>query len=108
MNDIEKKEIVSLIQLAVGDLEEFYSKIKKSEKILKYKNDGELMTDIFINILVHFSLAQILELSTKNKIVVNANNYVLPREARFHLCVLNFKDKFEYIYNQHLEIINER
>ena len=100
------QEVHGIIRQSHIDLFETFSKIKKSNKILKYKNDGHLITDIFMNILAHFTVAEILETSFKAKMVIDSTGEELPRKDRFKAIINLYQSKFEYIINQHLELIS--
>lgn len=108
MIDEKKKAEASLvIRQAVDELETCYNKIKKSQKILKFRDDGALVTEIYTNILACFTLTQILEYSAKNKMIENETNQTVPRKQRFMLCVQVFIEKLQFLYKQHLEHIND-
>src|SRR4029079_4860191 len=108
LTDEERKEISILIRKASTDLDEMYCKIKKSNKILKYRSNGTLINEIYSNILAHFSLLQIIEFSGKSKMVNNEKNLVLNRKQRFEVCADIYKGKFEYLYQQHCEILDSK
>ena len=105
LDEEKHKQVSSLIKKATTDLDELYTKIKKSKKILKYKGDGNLLMEIYANILSNFSLLQILEFSGKAKMINNDSGLELDRESRLQLCVFLFKSKFDYIFQQHLELL---
>jgi hypothetical protein len=105
IDDQNRKEIIDLISEASGDLDEFFSKIKKSEKILKYKSNGELIGQIFIYILCSFSLAQILEMSNKNKMVDNKSGKVFSPSERFEFYISGYKEHFDFVYAQYQEML---
>lgn len=105
---IEDEEIQKIIRKASIDLEDIYCKIKKSHKILKYKSNGSLINDIYTNIICHFSLFQILENSSKCKMINNDTNKEFNRKERFILLVNNFISTFEYHCKQHLELLDSK
>ena len=106
MKEIDEKlklEVSDIIQKAMVDLDDFYSKIRKSHLILQYKNHGELLGEIYICILCSFSMMQILEFTSKSKMIENATGKELSRKERFIAGIDFFKYKFELFINQQLE-----
>lgn len=106
LSDDERQEISALIRKASTDLDELYCKIKKSNQILKYRSNGILINEIYANILAHFSLLQILEFSGKAKMIDESKNLVLDRKQRFEVCADIYKGKFEYLYGQHIKLLD--
>lgn len=103
MIDEKNREIATeLIREAMTELDEHYSKIRKSQKILQYKNNGELLAEIYICILASFSMMQILEFTAKSKMVNNDTQEQLPRKERFLIGLGAFQQKFELFVNQQL------
>lgn len=99
----EKQEIVSvLIKEAMVELDEVYSKIRKSNKVLQYKNDGDLLGEIYICILASFSMMQILEFTAKSKMIDKDSKKPLSRPQRFLVGLGAFQQKFELFVNQQL------
>lgn len=99
----DEEEATLLIRQATTDLEEFFCKIKKSKKMLKFKDKNpELLTMMLLNMLGAFSLMQIIEISGKAKIIDNDLNKELNRQERFCKHVEMFKGAFDYIQTQQL------
>ena len=107
ISDKDQKEIKNLIFDASRDLDEYFCKIKKSKKILKYMDNGNVIHDIFIYIISNFSITQILEYSHKSKMLHEDVKSPLNRKERFKVAIEMFKGRFDYIYQQHLEIIEK-
>lgn len=100
LNDAEQ-----IIKDASIELEEMYSKIKKSNKLLRFKDYGQLLAEIQISTAAFFSLMQIIEFSAKAK-MVRKDNKELNRKERLIECASVFKQKFESLYQQQLNGID--
>lgn len=95
----QKKEITELIREAVVDMEDFFTIIKKSNKLLKYRDNGDSISDIYFNIIASFSISQLIEFAVKSKMISNKTGKPLTRGQRVQFAL----DKYERVFNYMLK-----
>ncbi len=107
INDKQKEDIALLIKQAGYDLDEFYSKIKKSKKFLKFKDNGVLLSEMNLYVLSQFVVMNIVEMSSKSKMIHNGSKRELNRKERFKFMIQIYEEKFEFVVKQYEEYLEK-
>lgn len=101
--ETKEKEISDLIRIAITDMEDFFTVIKKSNKLLKYRDDGGTMSDIYFNIIASFTISQLVEFAVKSTIIRNKTGKALTKHQRVQFAL----DKYEHIFNYMIKQFGE-